>query len=130
MFFPCCVEELKTREMNEGVTIDMSMQQPLLSASAADLRTLLQRIEQDIVPKTRKGVKNGNKVFGAAILDSELDLIIAETNNEIVNPLFHGEINLINEWAKVTPAAERGPTAQKSVFLSTHEPCCMCIRYV
>jgi tRNA(Arg) A34 adenosine deaminase TadA len=128
MLFSCCVEELKTKEMNEGVAIDESMQQPLLSASAADLRTLLQTIEQDIVPKTRNGVKNGNKVFGAAILDSELDLIIAETNNEIVNPLFHGEINLINEWSKVTTAAERGPDAQKSVFLSTHEPCCMCIR--
>jgi tRNA(Arg) A34 adenosine deaminase TadA len=39
-------------------------------------------------------------------------------------------VNLINEWSKVTDAAKRGPMAQESIFLSTHEPCCMCIRQV
>jgi len=124
--YSACIERDNTRE---GVVIDNSNQQPPLSASAADLQKLLQIIEQGILPKTRNGVKNGNKVFGAALLSSDLDLVIAETNNETDNPLFHGEVNLINEWSKITPAADRGPFAQKSIFLSTHEPCCMCIRY-
>ena len=29
--------------------------------------------------------------------------------------------------SKKTPASERGPKAQSGIFLSTHEPCCMCI---
>ena len=114
--------------ISEAVVIDSSKQQPPLAASAVDLQKLLEIIESGILPRTRKGVENGNKVFGAALLSSELDLIIAETNNEIDNPLFHGEVNLINEWAKITPAVDRGSFAQKSIFLSTHEPCCMCIR--
>ena len=50
-------------------------------------------IEDVIVPMTRSGVRAGNKVFGAAILrKDDLSLVIAATNNEIENPLNHGEI--------------------------------------
>ena len=106
----------------------LSKQQPVLTASIQELSRLLQVIEEDILPKTRQGVERGNKVFGAALLDGDFNLILAETNDETNNPLFHGEIKLINEWSKITPATCRGPKAQESIFLSTHEPCCMCIR--
>ena len=33
----------------------------------------------------------GNKVFGAAVLDSSLGTIVADTNHEMESPLFHGE---------------------------------------
>jgi len=49
-------------------------------------------IEHDIVPLTAKGVARGNKLFGAAILKKDdLSLLIAEPNNELENPLWHGE---------------------------------------
>ena len=83
-------------------------------------------IEADIVPKTRIGVAAGNKLFGAAILKkSDLSLVIAATNAETENPLFHGEISTLNAFYKL-PAAER-PTTRDCLFLSTHEPCSLCL---
>jgi tRNA(Arg) A34 adenosine deaminase TadA len=112
---------------SDGVVVDNSLEKPALSATAAELKRMLQVIEEEIIPKTEKGVKIGNKVFGAAVLDSELKLVHADTNEETTCPIFHGEVKLIFEWSKIIPAAERGPAAQSSIFLSTHEPCCMCI---
>ena len=60
---------------------------------------LLEVIENDIIPKTRAGVGAGNKVFGAAILQkSDLSLVVADTNGETRNPLFHGEISALNAF--------------------------------
>ena len=60
---------------------------------AALISRLLDVIEKDIAPVTREGVARGNKLFGAAILrKSDLSVVVAETNNEIENPLWHGEI--------------------------------------
>lgn len=51
---------------------------------------LLDVIEFDIAAETRRGVSDGNKLFGAAILrKSDLSVVIAETNNETENPLWH-----------------------------------------
>ena len=36
-------------------------------------------------------------------------------------------MKVIYEWSKTCPPASRGPVAKSSIFLSTHEPCCMCI---
>ena len=72
---------------------------------------LLQIIETDIVPKTRAGVAAGNKLFGAAILQkSDLSLVVAETNAETKNPLFHGEISTLNAFYKL-PVERRPATA-------------------
>lgn len=83
-------------------------------------------IETDIVPKTRAGVAAGNKVFGAAILKKDdLSLVIAGTNAETENPLFHGEIATLNAFYKLP--AEARPATRDCVFLSTHEPCSLCL---
>jgi tRNA(Arg) A34 adenosine deaminase TadA len=85
---------------------------------------LLDVIERDIAPKTRRGVEAGNKLFGAAILrKSDLSLIIAETNNETENPLWHGEMHAIKRFY------ERGdhPSPKDCLFLATHEPCSLCL---
>ena len=113
-----------------SVVLDFSNPLPKLTATADELETLLGCIEKDIVPLTQIGVQGGNKVFGAAILDSthlQKTTLLAETNAELESPLFHGEVHLIYKWSKVTPPAERGISAQRSIFVSTHEPCCMCI---
>ena len=34
---------------------------------------------------------------------------------------------MLQQWAAETPPAARGQSAADAVFLSTHEPCCMCI---
>ena len=87
---------------------------------------LLDVMEQSIVPLTRKGVETGNKVFGSAILKkSDLSLIIAGTNNEIENPLWHGEVHTLKQFYEL-PAASR-PGTKDCIFLATHEPCSLCL---
>ena len=85
---------------------------------------LLAVIETDILPLTEKGVAAGNKVFGAAILrKSDLSLVVAETNNETENPLWHGEVHTLKRFYE---RAEK-PDTKDLIFLSTHEPCSMCL---
>jgi tRNA(Arg) A34 adenosine deaminase TadA len=85
---------------------------------------LLDVMEQDILPLTEGGVGAGNKVFGAAILrKSDLSLVIAETNNELENPLWHGEVHTLKRFYEL---GEK-PSTKDLIFLSTHEPCTMCM---
>ncbi|MCO6386421.1 deaminase [Aliihoeflea sp. 40Bstr573] len=94
--------------------------------SAALIHRLFDVIEEDIVPKTEAGVAAGNKIFGAAILlKSDLSVVIAETNNEMENPLWHGEMHAMKRFYEL-PKADR-PDAKDCVFLSTHEPCSLCL---
>jgi tRNA(Arg) A34 adenosine deaminase TadA len=87
---------------------------------------LLDVIETDIVALTKRGVGGGNKLFGAAILrKSDLSLVIAETNNETENPLWHGEMHAIKRFYEL-PADGR-PAAKDCIFLCTHEPCSLCL---
>ncbi|MDK1492199.1 nucleoside deaminase [Sinorhizobium sp. 7-81] len=85
---------------------------------------LLTVIEKDILPLTEKGVAAGNKVFGAAILrKSDLSLVLAETNNETENPLWHGEVHTLKRFYEIADK----PDTRELIFLSTHEPCSMCL---
>lgn len=87
-------------------------------------KRLLDVIQSDILPLTQAGVAAGNKVFGAAILrKSDLSLVIAETNNETENPLWHGEVHTLK---RLYERVEK-PDTKDYVFLSTHEPCSMCL---
>lgn len=87
---------------------------------------LLDVIGHDIVARTRGGVGGGNKLFGAAILKkSDLSLVIAETNNETENPIWHGEMHAIRRFFEL-PSAER-PNPRDCIFLATHEPCSLCL---
>ncbi|WP_025030445.1 nucleoside deaminase [Nitratireductor aquibiodomus] len=90
------------------------------------INRLLDVIEQDILPKTAKGVAHGNKLFGAAILKkSDLSLVLAETNNELENPLWHGEVHTLKRFYEL-PKDVR-PDTKDCIFLSTHEPCSLCL---
>jgi len=90
------------------------------------INRLLDVIEYDIVPKTRAGVAAGNKLFGAAILrKSDLSLVIAETNNELDNPLWHGEMHALKRFYEMDKASR--PDTRDCIFLSTHEPCSLCL---
>ena len=90
------------------------------------LARLMDVIEFDIAPKTRIGVDKGNKLFGAAILKkSDLSLVVAETNNETENPLWHGEMHAIKLFYELP--AEQRPSPKDCLFLATHEPCSLCL---
>lgn len=90
----------------------------------APVSRVLDVIEHDILPLTAKGVQAGNKVFGAAILrKSDLSLVIAETNNELENPLWHGEVHTLKRFYELAEP----PAAKDLIFISTHEPCTMCM---
>jgi tRNA(Arg) A34 adenosine deaminase TadA len=97
-----------------------------MNDSIAFINRLLDVIEHDIVPRTRTAVVTGNKVFGAAILRKEdASIVIAETNNEMENPLWHGEIHALKKFYEI-PAAER-PATKDCLFIATHEPCSLCL---
>lgn len=87
---------------------------------------LIDVIEHEIIPKTAEGVAAGNKVFGAAILrKSDWSVVIADANNERENPLWHGEMHALKRFYEL-PAATR-PSTKDCIFLSTHEPCSLCL---
>jgi tRNA(Arg) A34 adenosine deaminase TadA len=87
---------------------------------------LLDVVEQDILPKTAAGVAGGNKLFGAAILKkADRSLVLAETNNETENPLWHGEVHALKRFYEMPKAAR--PETKDCIFLATHEPCSLCL---
>ena len=88
--------------------------------------TLLQIILKDIIPATKISIQNGNKIFGAAILSKkDLSILIVGTNNEIINPLYHGEISAINKFYDSN--LHKTIDTKDCFFLSTHEPCSLCL---
>jgi tRNA(Arg) A34 adenosine deaminase TadA len=94
--------------------------------SAVLIDRLLGVVENELVPLTRAGVREGNKIFGGAVLrKSDLSTVVAVTNRESVNPLNHGEIATINAFYEI-PHGDR-PRASETIFLSTHEPCPLCL---
>ncbi len=90
------------------------------------INRLFDVIEQDVLPLTARGVAEGNKLFGAAILrKSDLSLVLAETNNETENPLWHGEVHCLKRFYEM-PKADR-PDTKNCIFIATHEPCSLCL---
>ncbi len=90
------------------------------------LEKLLNIFLNKVLPLTEKGVAKGNKIFGAAIIKKDdLSLVIAGTNNEIENPLWHGEMQVIKKFYELN--SEKRPNEKDCMFLSSHEPCSMCL---
>ncbi len=100
--------------------------EPHLQDTERLIDRLLRVIEREVVPLTEQGVRQGNKIFGAAILrKSDLSTVLVETNNERENPLWHGEVHAIKRFYEL-PETER-PAPKDCLFLSTHEPCSLCL---
>ncbi len=95
-------------------------------ADPALVDRLLDVVELEIVPRTAEGVARGNKLFGAAILrKADWSTVIAETNNETENPLWHGEIHALKRFYELQ--REGRPKPADCLFLATHEPCSLCL---
>ena len=70
-----------------------------------DIEKILSTIENDIIPKTRASVLKGNKIFGGAILNkSDCSLVLKKFYEQ-----------------------KKYPPTKDLIFLSTHEPCSMCL---
>ena len=87
---------------------------------------ILDVVENDIVPLTRQGVSIGDKVFGAAILcKDDFSLVVAGSNHETENPLWHGEVHTLKKFYEMPP--DRRPATRDCIFIATHEPCSLCL---
>ena len=90
------------------------------------LEKLLNIFLNEVLPLTEKGVAKGNKIFGAAIIKKDdLSVVVAETNNEIENPLWHGEMHAIKKFYEIDSNIRLNE--KDCIFLSSHEPCSMCL---
>ena len=90
------------------------------------LDNFLEVFNNDILPLTSKGVDSGNKIFGAAIIKKDdYSLVVAGSNNEMENPLWHGEIHTLKKFYEINK--ETRPDEKNCIFLSSHEPCSLCL---
>ena len=81
---------------------------------------------KEILPITEKGVSKGNKIFGAAILKKkDLSLVVAGSNNETENPIWHGETHTLKKFYKINKNSR--PNEKDCIFLCSHEPCSLCL---
>ena len=81
---------------------------------------------KEILPITEKGVSKGNKIFGAAILKKkDLSLVVAGSNNETENPIWHGETHTLKKFYKINKSSR--PNEKDCIFLCSHEPCSLCL---
>ena len=77
----------------------------------------------NLIPETAISVSKGNKIFGAFVLNkTDLSLVVTGVNNEIENPIYHGEISTIINFFKL-----RNLNPKDYLFVSSHEPCSLCL---
>ena len=80
----------------------------------------------EILPLTAKGVDIGNKIFGAAIIKKDdFSLVVVGSNNEIENPMWHGETHTLKKFYEIDKNTR--PSEKDCIFLCSHEPCSLCL---
>jgi len=90
------------------------------------LDKFLNVFNNNILPLTLKGVDSGNKIFGAAIIKKDdYSLVVAGSNNETENPLWHGETYTLKKFYEINK--ETRPDEKNCIFLCSHEPCSLCL---
>jgi len=88
-----------------------------------DYNSILDIFINNLIPETKISVKKGNKIFGSFIIKkSDLSLVTTGTNNEIINPLYHGEISSIFNFFKF-----KDLNPKDYYFITSHEPCSLCL---
>ena len=50
-------------------------------------------------------------------------MVLADTNHELENPIWHGEMYVLKKFYE----QKNYPPTKDLIFLSTHEPCSMCL---
>ena len=78
------------------------------------LERFLDVFRKNILPITTEGVNLGNKIFGAAIIKkNDHSLVVAGSNNETENPLWHGEIHTLKKFYELKKTLDQ---MKKTVF--------------
>ena len=91
--------------------------------SIMNYNLLLDIFIDTLIPETEIAVQKGNNIFGAFIIKkSDLSILITGTNNEITNPLYHGEISTLFNFFKI-----KNLNPKDYYFISSHEPCSLCL---
>ncbi len=94
--------------------------------SEKTLENFLDIFIHEILPLTEKEVHKGNKIFGAAILKKDdFSLVVAGSNNEIKNPMWHGETYTLKKFYEINKKSR--PNEKDCIFLCSHEPCSLCL---
>lgn len=91
---------------------------------------LLAAIDRSIVPEIRASVARGSPFFGAAVLArSDLSVLTASGTQQRASPLLHAEVSCVQRFFMTDfPDATCRPDPRRdTVFLSTHEPCSLCL---
>ena len=86
------------------------------------LDKILEIFISNLIPETEISVSKGNKIFGAFALKKNYDFLCIGTNNEIINPLFHGEVSTIFNLFK-----KNNINPKDYYFVSSHQPCSLCL---
>ena len=90
------------------------------------LDKFLDVFNKNILPLTLKCVDYCNKIFGAAIIKKDdYSLVVAGSNNETENPLWHGETHTLKKFYEIDNKTR--PKEKNCIFLSSHEPCSLCL---
>ena len=90
------------------------------------LEKCLDIFTKEILPITEKGVSEGNKIFGAAILKKkDLSLVVVGSNNETENPIWQGETYTLKKFYEINKNSR--PSEKDCIFLCSHEPCSLCL---
>ena len=80
------------------------------------LNNIINIFQNEIIPRTTKAVLLGNKIFGAAIIrKNNHKIIVVGTNNEVKNPLFHGEIDTIIKFFNIS--YKKRPSVKDCLFI-------------
>ena len=119
-----------SRVHSEAALRDVNFKPPLVESIPLGIQHVLAMFVGNVtVPLIIAGAINLPQVetiFGAGILRKEdMSLVIAGTNKETENPLWHGEVHTLKLFYEI-PVAER-PQAKDCIFLTTHEPCSLCL---
>ena len=89
----------------------------------SDFNKILDIFIDELIPLTNISINNGNKIFGAFIVNkSDLSIVCKGTNEETKNPLFHGEISALFNLYET-----QYNNTQDYYFISSHQPCSLCL---
>jgi tRNA(Arg) A34 adenosine deaminase TadA len=103
---------------------DVSLEDMSARYSPDDTARILDVIACEIYPIVHATVCAGNNPFGAAVLGrSDLKTLVTGANRKVENPIYHAEITAIRRFFSLDSHPEPGET----IFVSTHEPCPMCL---
>ncbi|CEM04494.1 unnamed protein product [Vitrella brassicaformis CCMP3155] len=83
-------------------------------------------LEKEMLPELHKHTAEGGRIFGGAVLrKSDLSTVIVGSNKDYNGPIYHGETQTCIDFFALP--AEGRPHPHDCVFVSSHEPCSMCL---